>query len=102
MADQKHADADRQQQSSQDQRSGCLIAMAPVMVVVVGGLTAVLNSDEDHKVRYQIRQGMDAVGDEALRSGDNPGGNLGYGQADIDGAADPSAALRVSFAYGAA
>jgi urease accessory protein UreF len=59
----------RQQQQTQYQRSGRLKTLVPVGVILVGVLFAVVAGKQHHKVGHQVRQGMNAVGNQALRLG---------------------------------
>ena len=66
----QHADANREEQAAKNQRGGGLEALVTERVLFVSFLLAVPVGDEYHEVGNEVRERVDAVGDEALGFGD--------------------------------
>ena len=64
----------------------------------VSFLLAVPVGDEYHEVGNEVRERVDAVGDEALRLGDEADRNLRHGEHGVDADADPGALHRLGVA----
>jgi hypothetical protein len=75
----EHAQADHQQQHAQNQTRSRFEPMMAVRVLGVCFLLAVVAGKEHDEIGNQIRQRVDAVGDQALRLGKNTRYDLGQG-----------------------
>ena len=62
----QHAHAHGQQQPAQHQRGRGLKALVAIGVVLVGILAAVVAGEQHHEVGHQVRQRVDAVGNQGL------------------------------------
>jgi len=89
---QQHGDAHRDQQGAQRERRGRFETLVPVRMILVGRLLAVVARDEHDEVGHQVREGMDAIRHQALRSGDDSHRHLGRCQQHVDGDAQPRGA----------
>ena len=96
----QHADANRQQQGAQYQRGSGLEALVAVGVIGIGVFLAVVTGEQHDKVGDQIRQRVNAVGDQTLRLGDDTDHNLGEGQDQVDADADSGAAGGRRYTFG--
>ncbi|OIQ72850.1 hypothetical protein GALL_455210 [mine drainage metagenome] len=97
---QQHAGANRQQQHAQRQRRAGLEALVAVGVVGVGVFRAVVAGQQHDEVGDQVRQRMNAVGDQALRAREQADRDLHAAQPQVDADADPGAAPRRGGALG--